>query len=419
MYNTRTKNPSEYQVIIAIYWADQKHDLRILKDCEEECKVISSDLLTLKNFFDTLILETVNGSIAIVIESCQSALMNLLISFTEFDIYVVHPTTASKFAKTFHLSGAKSDRADTKSLLELYLKHPDKVQKVDSSFSKGKLKRLNIKRRDLVGDRTRLTNQLTALLKIYYPNALKVVGNHLYADMFLDFLYKYPSPQDVINAHQIGITKFFNKRSTKHSKTKERVQILRSSIIVVNDEDELDYYIFEIQQFCHRIRSLNKVIKAYDEKIEQAYRSNEDYEMFQSFPGADPSIGPRLMAFFVGDRDKFKSVNEVLKISEIAPVTIQSGKMNIVRRRFLCDRFTQLSFVEFANNSIRSSIWAHEFYYHKKALNIPHFTILRALAYKWIRIMYRCWKTRNPYNEKTYLEVLAQRLPAWFQKFVN
>ena len=140
MYNTRTKNPSEYQVIIAIDWADQKHDLRILKDCEEECKVISSDLLTLKNFFDTLILETVNGSIAIVIESCQSALMNLLISFTELDIYVVHPTTASKFAKTFHLSGAKSDRADTKSLLELYLKHPDKVQKVDSSFSKGKLK---------------------------------------------------------------------------------------------------------------------------------------------------------------------------------------------------------------------------------------------------------------------------------------
>ena len=68
MYNTRTKKPSEYQVIIAIDWADQKHDLRILKDCEEECKVISSDLLTLKNFFDTLILETVNGSIAIVID---------------------------------------------------------------------------------------------------------------------------------------------------------------------------------------------------------------------------------------------------------------------------------------------------------------------------------------------------------------
>ena len=107
-------------------------------------------------------------------------------------------------------------------------------------------------------------------------------------------------------------------------------------MIVVDDEDELDYYVFETQQYCQRIRSLITVIKAYENKIQIAYTENEDYELFQSFPGAGPSIGPRLMAFFGSDRDRFQSVHEVLKVSEIAPVTIQSGKMKNTTNEFVC-----------------------------------------------------------------------------------
>jgi hypothetical protein len=34
---------------------------------------------------------------------------------------------------------------------------------------------------------------------------------------------------------------------------------------------------------------------------------------------------------------------------------------------------------------------------------------VRALAYKWIRIIYRCWQTRQPYNEVEYLESLRRK----------
>jgi hypothetical protein len=34
---------------------------------------------------------------------------------------------------------------------------------------------------------------------------------------------------------------------------------------------------------------------------------------------------------------------------------------------------------------------------------------VRALALKWIRILYRCWQTRTPYNESTYLNALRKR----------
>jgi hypothetical protein len=36
------------------------------------------------------------------------------------------------------------------------------------------------------------------------------------------------------------------------------------------------------------------------------------------------------------------------------------------------------------------------------------------LAYKWIRILYRCWKDGVPYDEQVYLKSLQRhRSPLW------
>ena len=44
-----------------------------------------------------------------------------------------------------------------------------------------------------------------------------------------------------------------------------------------------------------------------------------------------------------------------------------------------------------------------------KAKGAKTYTARRALAYKWIRIIYRCWKDNEPYDEDKYLEALALR----------
>ena len=36
-------------------------------------------------------------------------------------------------------------------------------------------------------------------------------------------------------------------------------------------------------------------------------------------------------------------------------------------------------------------------------------TIIRALAYKWIRILFKCWQERTPYSEDKYRETLKLR----------
>ncbi len=49
------------------------------------------------------------------------------------------------------------------------------------------------------------------------------------------------------------------------------------------------------------------------------------------------------------------------------------------------------------------------FYLSRRAKGKSHQAAVRALAYKWIRIIYRCWQTRTPYNEVTYLESLRKK----------
>ena len=38
-----------------------------------------------------------------------------------------------------------------------------------------------------------------------------------------------------------------------------------------------------------------------------------------------------------------------------------------------------------------------------------HQAAVRALAFKWLRILYRCWQTRTPYDEAAYRNALKTR----------
>jgi hypothetical protein len=44
-----------------------------------------------------------------------------------------------------------------------------------------------------------------------------------------------------------------------------------------------------------------------------------------------------------------------------------------------------------------------------KAKGKTHQVILRALAFRWIRILWKCWQTHTPYDEARYLHQLSHR----------
>jgi transposase len=104
-----------------------------------------------------------------------------------------------------------------------------------------------------------------------------------------------------------------------------------------------------------------------------------------------------LLAAFGADRDRFQTALEVQEFSGIAPVTERSGKAIWVHRRLACPKFLLQTFHEFANCAWRFCAWSKLYYQQQRGRGKDHHAAVRALAYKWIRIMFRCWKDRTPY----------------------
>jgi hypothetical protein len=85
------------------------------------------------------------------------------------------------------------------------------------------------------------------------------------------------------------------------------------------------------------------------------------------------------------------------------------GHSRWVHVRRVCPTFLRPTFQELAACSISRSEWARAFYNAKIASGKPYQAAVLALAYKWIRVLFRCWKVGRPYDERTCLQTLAER----------
>jgi hypothetical protein len=131
--------------------------------------------------------------------------------------------------------------------------------------------------------------------------------------------------------------------------------------------------------------------------------------LFRALPGAGPVDAPRLLAAFGEQRARYHSAAGVQKFAGPAPVTERSGHKRWVHWRQHGPTCLRQTFVEWAAQSIPHSYWARAFYEQQRAKGSAHQAALRALAFKWIRILYRCWQDRSPYDETTYLTALQRR----------
>jgi hypothetical protein len=58
---------------------------------------------------------------------------------------------------------------------------------------------------------------------------------------------------------------------------------------------------------------------------------------------------------------------------------------------------------------MKSCRWARVYYDQLRTGGKRHHAALRALAFKWQRILFRCWKDGVTYNEAKYIASLKRR----------
>ena len=124
---------------------------------------------------------------------------------------------------------------------------------------------------------------------------------------------------------------------------------------------------------------------------------------------AGSALAPRLLAALGSQRNRYGSAEEVQKHSGIAPVMERSGKKKWIHFRWAAPKFLRQSFHEWAGRSIAQSKWARAYYEQQRQRGKGHHAAVRALAFKWIRVAFRCWKNGVAYDESMYLTTLARR----------
>jgi hypothetical protein len=77
-----------------------------------------------------------------------------------------------------------------------------------------------------------------------------------------------------------------------------------------------------------------------------------------------------------------------------------------VHWRLRCPKFLRQTFVEWVALWIPHCYWAKAYYEQQRVGGSTHQEALRALAFKWIRIVYRCWQDGTRYDEAQYLTAL-------------
>src|SRR6266403_648690 len=156
------------------------------------------------------------------------------------------------------------------------------------------------------------------------------------------------------------------------------------------------------------IQTLNPGIVDYDRRIEKVFHDHLEANLFNKLPGAGPALAPRLLSFFGTDRSRYEAAGNVQSFTGIAPVTKSSGKTRVVYFRHACPKFDRQTFHEFARLSVAKCQWARNYVDYYASKGKKYNAIIRAFAFKWIRILFRCWKNHTPYDDNKYMETLKK-----------
>ena len=408
----------EYAAWIGLDWGSQKHAI-CLKPADSEGVehyTLEQKPQALHCWFMNLIARFGGRQLAIAIEQTRGAVINFLLGLDSVHIFTIHPKSLKNYRDAMHPSGAKDDPSDAELLLQFLTLHQHRFKPwIPDKPDVRLLLRLVEFRRKTVGKRVRLTNELTQLLKEYFPAALDCCGS-LDTAMACDFLLKWPTLEKLQKSESETIRKFYQAHGSRSPKViEDRLKQIQSALPLTTDTPVIEPSVFLVQSIAPQLRSVIDAIAQFDRRIKEVFEKQPDAQIFSSFPGAGAALAPRLLATMGSDRSRFGSSQEVAEYSGIAPVTERSGKSKWVHRRFACACFVKQSFHEFAAQSIMFCDWARCYYDQKRREGKSHHSAIRALAYRWIRIIYRCWREHIPYNEGKYVRALHRRRPAWLQ----
>ena len=399
--------------LIGLDWGDQRHDIALhaadtatveTSRLDHTPEAIAAWLATLAERFQ-------GAPIGIALETSRGAIVHALLEAPFVVLYPIQPRSLKRFREAFSPNGAKDDTPDARLLLALLVHHRAQLTplRLDEAATRT-VERLVRHRRALVEQRTQVSLMLQAALKEYFPLALHVAGDDLSAPLADAFLARWPTLEALQRARPATVRAFYTRHQCRSAaRITERLAAIATAVPLTTDPAIIAPTARYVQALARQGRALTASIREFDTAIAAAFAAHPDAALFRAIPGAGAVLAPRLLAAFGADRTRYPSPEDVQRAAGIAPITIRSGKSCVVTWRWATSPFLRQTFHELAAASIRTTEWARTYYARQRQRGKSHHTAVRALAFKWIRILWRCWQDRTPYDDARYVRALTDR----------
>lgn len=396
---------TSYSHFAGIDWASQSHSVCVL-DAAGRVKV-RLDLPHNKEGIERLIRQLKSFEhIVIAIERPSGLLVDALVE-AGLRVVPIHPNVL-KASRGRYRGAGKSDPGDAYMLADILRTDGHRFRPLEPQSDEIRALRALVRTRDdLVDTRVGLANQLRSLLESFWPGAAEIFAE-VDSPIALAFVARYPTPQSAARLGEKRLAGFL----AQHSYCGRRpvaalLERLQAAAVGHAGELEAEAKGELVRSLASVLQPLVAEIAKLTARIEHTVASLADGQIVMSFPRSGRICAAQILAELGSVRERFPNEEQLAAEAGVSPVTYESGKHRSVVFRFACNHRLRRALTCFADQSRHANRWAADIYHRARSRGCDHPHAIRILARAWVRVLWRAWFTRIPYQPHLHRSAAA------------
>lgn len=415
---------------VGIDWAEAFHDVALGRPEEgviEQFRISHTAAGVEQLVARCLELEADPAEVRIVVETRHGILVETLADAG----FTVLPVNPDLVARRRGPAKKKDDAEDARICCLLALDQFLELRKlVPHGALAGELRAIARDDERAARDERRLLNRLRADLLTTFPAALAVAGDDLGSPVLLRLLARWPSHDQLAAVDPADIITF--ARAAKHG-WPDRFAARIADALAADRLPVKDYLVRAktgtIALTATQLLAIRDQRRVWERRMGELLLGSPRYgrakqpkepdpgkaipdgDIYLSFPGLGDRLAARIAGEIGEDITQFDTPNGLQCYGGTAPVTRRSGRSEfVVARRLAHNHYLGTAVHQWAFCSLSRSTWAREFYDAKIAAGKSHHSALRALANRWLEILWHCLVKGIHYDETVHIRNRQQAL---------
>ena len=326
-----------------------------------------------------------------------------------FTLYILSPNKVKQARASYRSAGGKDDTFDAQVIAELVRTRPGQFIRWRPDSTELQQIRLILSwLDDLTVERVQLLGRMHGLLHSHYPQIPAAFAN-LDGQVALAVLARYPS---AVALQELTRPEFVEICRQQRFYGRQQIARYWRELQAAQPETSLQktkMLQLTVQQMTQQMQLFKQQKKEMMTELARLFQQHPDADIFCSIPGIGPLLGPRLLAIYGEDRQRWPSAPMLAAVCGTVPVTKQSGGWHHVHFRRACNRRHRQTWQLFARSSLQQADWAMDYFQEALARGHRPSQAYRMVANRWVRIIWTMWQRRIPYDETVHLANIQKK----------